>query len=752
MIKRNVSIMFSLIIILLSSLVSSEIEVTNYNSNNLIDRNSEYIIFNTYQIINDFEVTSSLSEINSCACSLVVDKIQIHNTGNVASYYTISTNDEIAKPGLTTVVVQPQQTIDVPILITSSCKKKSTNLDITVRSSFDKVKTLNKKINSDFCTSFAVSQINKENTFSNPCELQIFNFSIHNVGEFNDNFFIYSDKFEDDFTFSQNPVPVESKSSQDVIGYFRPECSIYGQQNISFKVQSEKTPLNSIIELKSNINRDYDFLVDLDQNLNQCNMELTNHPITIKNVGSVPNTYYLELEDDLKWAELSRETITLNPLEVTTINLILQPGLEQEQLENTLLKIQTELGDISKQFNISVNVDDCYSYEVSAISDKRERLCSDDGHIDFKIKNTGSKTNRITLYANTNKNVSVFSDSSITLESGEEDIVKVYFDDLEDQKQWFDINLNTETFSSDFIQNTAQKIVIEPINTCYSLKTNLKKTYDIKYNTNGNISLTLENTGFKFSNYSIKDNFYWINLDKSNYPLQPGEKITTSINYDLNDKITPGLHESNFEFNLNQAYMMRKVVNFNVYNLTMWELTKLKFKGFFEPLPTQPKIECKDVLSDWDCENRYFEFSESGILKIDLQEYFIDPDGDELSFGINETENLKVKMKGSVAHIKPKRNYFGISRIVFYAADSLETTYSDEFYIQVIDEPDNMVIVRLAEIVKRYAFSVSLSLLILIILISSLLYINKVKKDTIKENNKVLILKKNRRSSRSTKK
>lgn len=56
---------------------------------------------------------------------------------------------------------------------------------------------------------------------------------------------------------------------------------------------------------------------------------------------------------------------------------------------------------------------------------------------------------------------------------------------------------------------------------------------------------------------------------------------------------------------------------------------------------------------------------------IDLNKYFVDPDGDELSFGVkSDIEGINVKIIDGIAYLNAKREFAGIKTIVFTAEDS----------------------------------------------------------------------------------
>jgi hypothetical protein len=73
----------------------------------------------------------------------------------------------------------------------------------------------------------------------------------------------------------------------------------------------------------------------------------------------------------------------------------------------------------------------------------------------------------------------------------------------------------------------------------------------------------------------------------------------------------------------------------------------------------------------------------NGIGKINISNYYDDPDFDELAFGAVESENFTFMFSNGIATVLPKYNYTGSSILHFYAKDHLNTTYSNAVSIEV---------------------------------------------------------------------
>ncbi len=82
--------------------------------------------------------------------------------------------------------------------------------------------------------------------------------------------------------------------------------------------------------------------------------------------------------------------------------------------------------------------------------------------------------------------------------------------------------------------------------------------------------------------------------------------------------------------------------------------------------------------------------------KIDLNNYFTDPDGDKLKFTSTTPENIKVTIKDSVVTLIPKPNWHGTDYIIFIADDGKGGIVSTERVTLIIrDVPEEILIIRI---------------------------------------------------------
>ncbi|MBR9676061.1 hypothetical protein GOV05_03575 [Candidatus Woesearchaeota archaeon] len=725
--------------------LSAEILIDSINIPLVLD--SENIIVNKYYVSENFEVSSPNSIINTCACSTYKNEVTIYNSGNTANTYFIKANLDYVIVSQSVIKLEPQQSITIPIYLDVMCEEKQETLITTISSNTGKQKVLEQEIIVDYCSSFATNKVEGV-VRTNPCELQVFNFTIYNAQSYKDKYFLSTNTFENSITYSENPVSIDGYKDKSIFVYFEPDCSVYGENEILLSVQSEKTPLNSEITLSSYINREYNYSLFVQPELYQCNKELTEHFFFIENQANIENVYKLKLKGP-RWADLSEEKVVLGPGEKKAIKLVLAPILSREVKNFATLEVTSVLGDIQKSYNLTIYVNDCYSYDIKPQYEDKILLCSDDKQLFFEIENTAKLDNTYDLsIEDDKKGVLSLEQNNVSVNPGNKQKIFVNLD-LPDENFDYEIKLNAQTFSKDFNKTAKQKVVVIPTQECYEIKTNLEKSYVSRVGERNNITFNVTNVGYKKGGYEITlSGVDWMKISDNYLSLGPDETAKLIIFLDPGQNVSLDKYVSNLSFNFEDKYNKEEEVNVKVITKTFFE----KIKSFFEPTST-PKKLCDELYSEMICDYRYFEFLEAQSLTINLSEHFFDPDGDKLIFGVEPSKNLDVLINEDVAFITPKnKEWFGVQEVVFSASDSEAITYSDKFYVQVIDTPDRRgVITFFGILLKLFLFILLLALLTLLVLF--LLRQDKQRKlDKEQEKKKALIVRKQKRKTRTKKK
>ena len=185
-------------------------------------------------------------------------------------------------------------------------------------------------------------------------------------------------------------------------------------------------------------------------------------------------------------------------------------------------------------------------------------------------------------------------------------------------------------------------------------------------------------------------------------------------------------------------YLMEKVRNVSVEK----NVTEIE-----EPLPVIPANETGIKTQVWE---------EDTILSINLDEYFKDPDNDELAYSSSLSGNVTITINDGVARLKPNKDWYGREEVFFIADDGKGgIVKSNNVTLIVTDMPETLFgglnsrvldmrefmsrqIKRLKESFMEYIGYVMLGLFILLMIILFLRFKKQIiaflEEDTNKEN------------------
>ncbi len=109
---------------------------------------------------------------------------------------------------------------------------------------------------------------------------------------------------------------------------------------------------------------------------------------------------------------------------------------------------------------------------------------------------------------------------------------------------------------------------------------------------------------------------------------------------------------------------------------------------------------------------------------LDLNEFFTDPDNDELFYTAVKPANITLQMVKNVVTIKPEQGFEGERILVFYASDGTESVSSNEIKINVGKQQQKPLIsLNFSELIYKYRYyliGAGIIVVIIIILLSGL--------------------------------
>ena len=690
--------------------VSVNDDIKSNMSQSTQSNNPSSIIVNKFSAVKDFSLASNYKDINICQCSVFADKITLYNTGNVADEYTISTNKEYSSLSTQRVILAPGEKVVVYNYIKAPCDESIQDLKVRVTDTSGKVKEMQQNINIGFCpninASASVTQIN-----TTPCQLSVMKFKIQNPLDFGEYYELQSDLLPELSKFSQDEIFIPSGRYANVLLYFNPTCDVFGDLNGNINVYTRNSNQEINIPIELNIKQTYNFSVTATKQNNICNYLHTKIPITITNHENFSNIFNVNMKKN-KYLSLDNTSFELKPLSSKIIYLNAIPDLDANSISNVSINIESEFGKITKSLDLSLNITNCYEFDLSY--NGPSKVCSDKEQLTFDIINTGTLEN--VTFGLWSSNPYLDIPSKITLKQGES---KSIISELNfpDENNKYDFEVIASALNGTFEEKIDVNInsikkweCYHPLINAHKIKTNYSKS---------SINLSVTNDGFKNASYVfVLNQSDWIQLEKDSSNIPPGQSDSLQMIFTPNNKLEEGKYLGDIfiiEKNSNTVY--KKDLDIILYKKTVLQ----KLKSIFAEFSQNNTNTCYLVYDEKICNSEFFLYSKQGKdIIIDLDNYVKDPDNDTLIFSIiDNPNNMTYQFEENILTLTPEKGFIGFSSFQIMVDDQKgEKNLSPLFVIEIMDNSFRnkvflfiillclvliLIIILLVSIIKRVA-------------------------------------------------
>ncbi|MBN1376932.1 hypothetical protein JW949_01215 [Candidatus Woesearchaeota archaeon] len=243
---------------------------------------------------------------------------------------------------------------------------------------------------------------------------------------------------------------------------------------------------------------------------------------------------------------------------------------------------------------------------------------------------------------------------------------------------------------------------------------------NVSYNTyNGTISFYLESENLTYS-YDIIINHmpksFWLNAYEYFASTLCKKVMFSLLVLLILSFVALGIvkHKApNYKFKMKNRIKQRKAAGLIILSLfIVISAAAIWFSGM--PKVYEPLNVTVNNTSDNETAVSGIEFvwPEDTTYKINLQDYFYDPDNDTITFSVNEMENISARIKGDWLFLTPEPNWYGEDEMVLTAMDSKNaTTNSDAILLRVIDREE----LRFKDYIDRLCTYVNLFILLCIL-------------------------------------
>lgn len=754
------------------------VDIIKYGAEQAPVIDSSNVLINKYASNYDFSTGAAEKNPAVCLCSSSYDKIYITNTAPYDATFTLLTNiPEYANIPYSNIKVPAGQTAEILILISAGCDDSSRieDYNVLVSNNFGTQYTIERELQINRCQSIDATLYASDN-YILPCEKIKYTVELKNTASFTEQYVI-TPKNPQYFDNTKYEVTLEPGKKAYMNFTYAPDCSIYGQKTVSFNVESVNNKLSAKLTHDVTIEKAYGFSVSSPENLSLCRDDSKSIPIIVENKAGFENEFQFTILNKPDFVSVDQTSAKLQAGEKKEFLITAAPSKTAKSDIALDFEIKTKLGNEVYRGKINLQTKDCYAVEVSIISDTNPELCSGTYVYEVLVENKGDFKERISLSDNSDY-AEVFP-STVILGSGENQTVSLSLS-LPNEKTSIPFKVtatldNGKSWGDEITIKTQKKY------DCTLLAFSKEKLF-ARYGTE-NVSFKITNTGTQETTYNLKyEGDDWILLDTGSAKLQPGESSDVMLLLYSDDtepmkkypfKITATAengesYEKEMVLKMTDIPLVQKLYNKATTNsctsvssvllillflgivavlILAWKkvrvpfafkiialvlivlviISVLVFKGF--PESKYPEID-KSLINSSN-----LIWYEDNSQKLDMNDYFFDPDNDTLYFSVESMpENISVEIEGAKAELTPDKDWFGNARIRFLAVDNYggEIT-SQRINLEVLEVPESTC----AQIYMKQCVYVNALLLILLL---ALVFLLKTRKEKGENSKKVAMV------------
>lgn len=714
--------LFFLILVVVSVSVSAQIDIQKYSV--------------SYNFFSGAEVL----EPKVCSCATYIDKISIANTGTFGAIFTVSTNiPDFAQVPINQVQLEPGQKVNLDVVIIAPCETERTlNYEVYVKSNFNREQVIKRNLIIQKCQTIEAFLFAEKESIL-PCEATNYTIKVNNPSTFTETYMIRPTDYSQYFSSQAYQLKLEPGQTGIVETTLGLDCSIYGKKQIGFKIESLNNKVEAKVIHELDVKQDYPFSATIPFDFNVCNDYSDSQKIILDNEARFSNTFKISLIGAPEFMSLSTNYLELDGNEKGEFEIITKAGTYDLGIYNFSIKIETGIGDNVIEKVIYAYVNDCSKLSVSILSEQNLEICSGDYDYEIEVSNEGSKTENVYLEVYGSEYASVIG-KKLVVKPGEKEYTTLRLN----VPEWINneklyLTVVGALWDTELKEEWLDQITVTAVGQyqCYEAISSKKRLY-IRYS-DDTAYINIQNKGVKEGAYEVKITPDSLFLESDRFILSPEEKVTLTLKKDFNGseprnvdyvlsiKSLENWYDYNYTLRVTQTNtpLTEKAWNYfsqstcKIFTLILLLLliaaavlfiVRISIKGrtwkdqtmfriilliiaiifvvvvfavFGEPVSYKPVIEESDPLT--------ISWHEDTTKKINLYDYFSDPDNDVLIFGVSgeHPDNISIEIKDGVAKFVPDKDWSGNRRIRFYAEDADgERVTSSRMTLEVVEVPD----------------------------------------------------------------
>ncbi|MCL6500668.1 MAG: hypothetical protein K6T16_01385 [Candidatus Pacearchaeota archaeon] len=536
---------------------------------------------------------------------------------------------------------------------------------------------------------------------------------------------------------SSESLTLASCKNTTLEAYIMTPCNIAGTYEVNFVVESDSpyAKANEIAEIE--VVSCYDYALGGEKiYYNMCEAEVLEIPLKIKNLGTGNNIYRINMYGP-SWTMLDQKTINVAKGEEKTFHVIAKPPYRTEGNFSVNIEVLSEYGKVLKKYDVRVDVEKCYDVSVTIEEDK-DRMCnalSNTYAVVVKNKGKYNSTLDVTL---TGQEWATISEKHFTLKANEEKaLVLDIHPPYNTLGRTYDFVVKARDPVSGAEAEDTISIETVTVKDCYMPAISTKEdVVRVARDSTATAIFIVENKGEQLAHYNIELSGTATSFSQINpgaIDIEPGEAQTIYLYIapppetklqDYTVTVTARLEDTTILASKGITITVLETEDLEEPIVPQPEEEKEKptffqniwkwITNLFKPKPAeetkeQPKEqEEEETKEEPEEQEEQAEEEENKTEKpgnkapvlleqipqitieqgktytLDLDDYFGDPDEDQLTFVAVKPPKVEITIAGSIVRIQPKEEFEGTQEITFYASDGKEVTQSNAVVIKVI--------------------------------------------------------------------
>jgi len=715
---------------------SSKIAPGKYTLEITIDKDGEIKTVEHEIIVENCHSTSVNVEPETqkiCSCEKKTIALNISNNGNYLENYKINVEGPAAKwvnLSSDTLTIDRHSSKTIEAYVYTPCDVEGNyEINFVVKSDSPYAQaTKTSSINVVQCYDYT---LNTEKTYYKICEAEELGIpvTIKNLGTKNNNYNI--NLYAPDWAnIDKKTLAVNEGQENNFNVIVNPPYQTEGNFTINLEALSK---LGNVIKkhtLSLNVKKCYNVGLTIEEEKDKiCNALSKTYSVVVKNTGEFKNSYDLLLEGP-EWVTLSEKHVVLNASEEKAITLDIHPPYSiLPGNYSIIVKAEDKVSGAKTEDKIkieTVSVEDCYKPAISTKQETIEVGRDNTATVLFIIENKGSKDANYNIeISGTGTSFSQINPSAIDVKAQKAKTVYLYLapppeTKLQDYKITVTVRLADSTIIASktiTVKVTKTKEEVKEVNVeenktetgevtekekgeslwskiarwfknLFKPKTEATKTeanQTINQTTNITTNETTNQTAVNETENASNATNETANETNVTTNQTTTNKTTTNQTANETNQTTSGItggaitNETANETNVTTNQTANET-NQTTTNQTTNETTN-------QTVNHAPILE-KEI-PDLNAES-------GKTLVVNLNDYFSDPDNDNLTFVTIKPLNIDVSVNGYIVKLIPQANFTGKRTITFYASDGKELTESNKVNI-IVEEAQTQQATATAE-------------------------------------------------------